>query len=78
MGVAEYRYDKRLFRSRSVRHAESLNPVVGAIHELPLPQVSYLNSAMPIYDPELAYQTAIFHVDNPIGNIQNPVIMSHH
>jgi hypothetical protein len=37
--VAEYKYGKRSKRS--------LEPVVGAIHELPLPQVSYLNSATP-------------------------------
>jgi uncharacterized protein len=39
IGVAEYKYDRRSFRSPE--------PVVGAIHELPLPQVSYINSAMP-------------------------------
>jgi hypothetical protein len=40
MGVAEFKYDKRSFRS--------LKPLVGVIHELPLPRVSYINSATPI------------------------------
>ena len=41
-GVAEYKYDNRSFRS--------LEPVVGAIHELPLPRVSYINSATPKFE----------------------------
>ncbi len=43
LGVAEYKYSERSFRS--------LEPVVGAIHEVPLPQVSYLNSATPKSNP---------------------------
>jgi hypothetical protein len=53
-GVAEYKYDKRLFLS--------LEPVVGAIHELPLPQVSYINSAMPQL---LARSFLLFVIESP-------------
>jgi hypothetical protein len=42
LGIAKCKYDRRSFLS--------LEPVVGAVHELPLPQVSYINSAMPSID----------------------------
>ncbi|MCY7384158.1 MAG: hypothetical protein LH628_16540 [Microcoleus sp. CAN_BIN18] len=39
LGVADSGYDSSIMRS--------LQPWVGAIHELPLPKVSYLNPATP-------------------------------
>jgi len=45
VGVADSGYDLSIMRS--------LQPWVGAIHELPLPKVSYLNPATPIGYPSI-------------------------